>query len=288
MTTSFSNFFLFTTLFFITITLFSQEYQGKAYYYSKSTMELGKFGATMNEAQKKQIKERLKNRLEKTYILSFNKEESIFKEDEKVDAYSGATDTWGKNFTPGKQYKNVKTRELIQKQEFYGKQFLIKDDLLDINWVLGKETKQIGNYMCFKATATIPNSDLNWYDFSWNELRPNNKKERSDSLPKTDLDRTPPVLDEETIPTTKVTAWYSPQIPISQGPLEYWGLPGLILEVNVGNTTMLCSKIVINPDEKLKIEAPQKGKEVTKKEYKSIITGKMVEMRNNRGRRRNN
>ncbi|RZP17480.1 MAG: GLPGLI family protein [Flavobacteriales bacterium] len=284
----FSKFFLFTTLFFITPTIFSQEFQGKAYYFSKSTMQLGKFGATMNEAQKKQIKERLKNRLEKTYILSFNKEESIFKEDEKVDAYSGATDTWGKNFTPGKQYKNVKTRELIQKQEFYGKQFLIKDNLLDIIWVLGKETKQIGNYICFKATATIPNSDLNWYDFSWNELRPSNKKEQSDSIPKTVLDGTPPVLEEETIPTTNVTAWYSPQIPISQGPLEYWGLPGLILEVNVGNTTMLCSKIVINPDEKLKIEAPQKGKEVTKKEYKSIITGKMLEMRNNRGRRRRN
>ena len=282
------NFLLFTTLFFITITVFSQEFQGKAYYFSKSTMELGKFGATMNEAQKKQIKERLKNRLEKTYILSFNKEESIFKEDEKVDAYSGATDTWGKNFTPGKQYKNVKTKELIQKQEFYGKQFLIKDDLLDINWVLGKETKQIGNYMCFKATATIPNSDLNWYDFSWNELRPSNKKEQSDSLPKSGLDETQLVLEEETIPTTNVTAWYSPQIPISQGPLEYWGLPGLILEVNVGNTAMLCSKIVINPDEKLKIVATQKGKEVTKKEYKSIITGKMVEMRNNRGRRRSN
>ena len=287
MNNSFSNFLLFTT-FFITTTLFSQEFQGKAYYFSKSTMELGKFGATMNEAQKKQIKERLKNRLEKTYILSFNKEESIFKEDEKVDAYSGATDTWGKNFTPGKQYKNIKTRQLIQKQEFYGKQFLIKDDLLAIDWVLGKETKQIGNYMCFKATATIFNSDLNWYDFSWNELRPSNKKEQSDSIPKTGLNVTPPIPEEETIPTTIVTAWYSPQIPISQGPLEYWGLPGLILEVNVGNTTMLCSKIVMNPDEKLKIEAPQKGKEATKKEYKSIITGKMVEMRNNRGRRRNN
>jgi len=288
MNTSSSNFFLFTILFFITTTVFSQEFQGKAYYFSKSTMELGKFGATMNEAQKKQIKERLKNRLEKTYILSFNKEESVFKEDEKVDAYSGATDTWGKNFTPGKQYKNVKTKELIQKQEFYGKQFLIKDDLLNINWVLGKETKQIGNYMCFKATATIPNSDLNWYYFSWNELRPSNKKEQSDSLSKSGLDETQPVLEEETIPTTNVTAWYSPQIPISQGPLEYWGLPGLILEVNVRNTTMLCSKIVMNPDEKLKIEVAQKGKEVTKKEYKSIITGKMVEMRNNRGRRRNN
>jgi hypothetical protein len=44
----------------------------------------------------------------------------------------------------------------------------------------------------------------------------------------------------------------------------------------------------MNPDEKLKIEAPQKGKEATKQEYKAIISGKMIEMRNNRGRRRSN
>jgi GLPGLI family protein len=73
-------------------------------------------------------------------------------------------------------------------------------------------------------------------------------------------------------------------IPVSQGPGDYWGLPGLILEVSVGNTTLLCSKIVMNPKEKIKIEAPDKGKVVTKKEYKEIITGKMQEMRNNRGR----
>ena len=280
--------FIFFIITLLSSNLISQDFQGKAYYFSKSTMELGKFGATMSEAQKKQIKERLKNRLEKTYILSFNKEESIFKEDEKVDSYSGATDTWGKNFTPGKQYKNIKTKKLIQEQEFYGKQFLIKDNLLGINWILQKETKQIGNYVCFKATATVFNSDLNWYNFSWNELRPNKKKVQSDSIPKKEEDGIPLKIKEETIPTTIVTAWYTPQIPISQGPLEYWGLPGLILEVNVGNTTMLCSKIIMNPDEKLKIEAPQKGKEATKKEYKSIISGKMIEMRNNRGRRRNN
>jgi len=40
----------------------------------------------------------------------------------------------------------------------------------------------------------------------------------------------------------------------------------------------------MNPKEKIKIEAPDKGKVVTKKEYKEIITGKMQEMRNNRGR----
>lgn len=271
---------IFKSSLFLCIILFpllisAQDFQGKAYYFSKSTMELGRWGATMSEAQKKQIAERLKNRLEKTYILSFNKEESVFKEEEKIDALSGATDSWGKNFTPGEQYKNIKTKTLMQKQEFYGKQFLIKDDLLAIDWQIGKETKQIGNYLCFKATASIPSDDLSWYDFSWASLR---KKEaqKTDSIAGTAI--TPE------IEMTEVVAWYSPQVPLSQGPLEYSGLPGLILEVNVGNTTILCSKIVMNPDEKSKIKAPEKGKVVTKAAYKEIITGKMQEMRNNRGR----
>ena len=79
----------------------SQEFQGQAVYISKAKMELGKWGARLSEAQKKQIAARMKNRLEKEYLLTFNKSESTFYEDEKLDAMSGATDSWGKNFTPG-------------------------------------------------------------------------------------------------------------------------------------------------------------------------------------------
>ena len=96
----------------------------------------------------------------------------------------------------------------------------------------------------------------------------------------------PDETEIEEIPMTQIVAWYSPQIPVSQGPLEYWGLPGLILEVSVGNTTMLCSKVILNPKEKSKLSAPDKGEEVTKKEYQTIIMEKMREFRDNRGRRR--
>ena len=64
----------------------TQEIQGKATYYSKSKMDLGSWGARMSEAQKKQIQARLKNRLEKTYTLYFNKTESVFTEDYRLDA----------------------------------------------------------------------------------------------------------------------------------------------------------------------------------------------------------
>jgi GLPGLI family protein len=254
-----------------------QEFQGQAFYYSKSKMELGSWGARMSEAQKKQIEARLKNRLEKTYVLNFNKEESFFKENDKLDAISGATDSWGNNFSQGEQYKNVKENTLIQSQEFYGKQFLVKDKLQSIEWKMGKESKQIGQYLCFRATASVPTSELTWYDFSWSNLRTDSESKPDSAV----------VQDEEPeISLTEVEAWYTPQIPVSHGPGEYWGLPGLILEVSAGNTTILCSKIVMNPQEKIKIEAPNKGKEITKSEYQSTIQRKMLEMRNNMGRRR--
>jgi GLPGLI family protein len=248
-----------------------QDFQGKAFYFSKSSMELGAWGARMSEAEKKQTQERLKNRLEKTYILSFNQEESIFKEEVKVDAISGATDSWGNNFSRGDQYKNVKEDALVQTQEFYGKRFLVKDKLPAITWKMGKETKKIGQYLCFKASASVPTDELAWYDFSWGDLREAAKANDSVQVPE--------------IKMTAVEAWYTLQIPVSNGPAEYWGLPGLILEVSSGNTTILCSKIILNPKEKLTIVAPDKGKEITKNDYQTTIQEKMLEMRNNRGRR---
>ena len=243
-----------------------QEFQGKAFYFSKSKMELGAWGARMSEAQKKQIKNRLKNRLEKNYVLAFNKSESLFYEEEKVDAMSGATDSWGSNFARGKQYKNVEKNQLVQTQEFYGKRFLVKDELQKIDWITGSESKQIGDYLCFKATAVVPTKELTWYDFSWGDLRPQ--------------------PEDSEIKLTSIEAWYTLQIPLKQGPAEYWGLPGLILEVSAGNTTMLCSQVIINPSDAVEIKTPDKGKEINKLSYSETIQTKMLEMRNNRGRRR--
>ena len=253
----------------------ANDFQGKATYISKSRLELGTWGARMSEARKKQIAARLKNRLEKEFVLVFNKEESLFTEEEQLDAISGATDSCGKNFASGENYKNVKSDKQIQQQEFYGKKFLVKDRLQPMNWTLGNETKKIGNYTCFKATTFIPTDDLLWYSFSWSRMRTTNDSEEKTTE-----------VDDKSVDITEVEAWYTPQIPVRHGPSEYWGLPGLILEVSAGETTMLCSKIVLNPSDVIEIEAPSKGSVVTKSEYQDLIQNKMVEFRNNRMRRR--
>ena len=243
-----------------------QSVSGKAYYYSKTKMDLGNWGARMSEAQKKQMASRLKNRLEKTYILTFNQYESFFKEEEKLDAIGGATDTWGANFSRGDQYKNLKDSTLIQSQEFYGKRFVIKDELPKINWVKGNETKQIGNYLCFKAVATIPTETLNWYSFDWNDLTNSGSDE---------------------VAMSTIEAWYTLQIPLGHGPAEFWGLPGLVLEVSTGNTTILCSEISINTNDRDPIAIPNKGEETSIASYRKVVKERMAAMRNSYSRRRN-
>lgn len=273
--------FLFCFALLISTSINAQDFQGKAYYFSKTTMDMNRFarGRQMTEQQKKQMEARMKSWLEKTYILTFNKEESIFKEDEKLSSPVNGREAsvWGSSFSAGPQYKNIKKRLFLQDQEFFGKQFLIKEELKPLEWTMGTETKQIGQYLCFKATAKRPSTEVDWSRIRRNT---DNKKAEGSLKNKTKDDK----AQSNEIKMIDIVAWYTPQIPVSQGPSEYWGLPGLILEINAGNNTMLCSKIIINPEEKAKIKAPEKGEEVSKQEYNAIITKKMKEFRENRGR----
>ena len=291
---SFSNkviLLLFTLLFATNIK--AQDFQGQAYYFSKTTMDMSRWdrGGKMSEAQKKQMEARMKPWLEKTYILTFNKEESIFKEDEKLEGGPGgrAPSMWGSSFSAGLQYKNIKEKIFLQDQEFFGKQFLITEQMTPYAWKMGSETKKIGQYVCYKATTTRPSSELNFTSTNRRDREKKKEEKKKDSTSVvSDVNVAVAVVKKEEVEEkeemVEVVAWYSPMIPVSQGPTEYWGLPGLILELSAGNTTMLCSKIVMNPEEKIEIKRPTKGDVVTKKEYNEIITGKMQEMRDNRGR----
>ena len=281
---------VFTALLIGAISFAQQDFQGKAYYQSKTTMDLDQFGGReMTPERKKQIEERMKSFLEKQYILTFNKEESIYKEDEKLEAPGGGGRGFGgfaSSFTGGPKYKNVKSKEVLQDQEFFGKQFLIKDELKSLEWKMGSETKKIGKYTCFKATATKTVDEFDWRSMRRRGGRDGDRKKdsvKNDDEAKTKSDD--PMSEIEIPKTIEVVAWYTPQIPINQGPDGYWGLPGLILEINADRTTILCTKIVMNPEEKEEIDKPNKGDVVTQKEYTEIITKKMKEMREMYGRR---
>lgn len=263
----------------ITATTFAQsDFQGKATYMSKTTMDMSMFGK-MSEQQKKQRMARMKSFLEKTYTLTFNKTTSSFKEEAKLDAPGAYGPSWGRSNGQGSIYKNTKDKKMIEDVEQFSKRFLVAEDMEQFQWEMGMESKKIGQYTCYKATLIKEDTTVDWGGI----FRRDSKKKDS-------------IKTKEAIPTKKmltVTAWYTPQIPVSTGPDIYYGLPGLILELNAGRMTMLCTEVSISSKEVLEIEAPNKGKEVSRKEYNKIVKVKTAELkerfqsRGDRGRRLN-
>ena len=254
--------------------IMSQDFQGKAYYFSKTSPDMSGWGnGQMTDAQKKQISDRMKSMFEKSYILTFDKISSIYEEEEVLSAPGKGGFNWWSSFTAGPQYKNINDNQFVQDQDFYGRQFLITDSLEKLDWKIGNETKQIGKYLCIKATA-VKTVD----EFDWRSMRGKSRKNKTESQNKSE--KTKSITEDIEIPKTiNVVAWYTPQIPISQGPGEFWGLPGLILEVSADRTTILCSKITLNPQDKIKIKAPEKGRVISRDDYNSTVKQKMIEMR---------
>lgn len=257
-------------VFFFTTASKAQDFQGQAYYESKTNMSgsMKIESPGMTEEMKKRMEEQMNKAFEKSYVLSFNKTESIYEEPQKLDLPSAGSNGMiikMENSSDGKIYKNTKTKEAISEEDFFGKEFLVTDSLKTFNWKLESETKKIGDYNCYKATYTVKVSEKDKADYE------EAKKQQSNS--KTTFF----VMDEPK--ETVITVWYTPEIPVSHGPAEYWGLPGLILEANFDKTVILCSKIILNPKEKVVIKAPKKGKKVTKKEYERLIENQMEQMK---------
>ena len=276
-------------------TISAQDISGVAYYESKTTMNMDEWGRRdMSEEMKRQIAERMRQYLEKTFILTFNGNEAIYKEEEKLEAGAGGRGfgMMMSSFSAGDQYKNIETNQILEEREFFGKEFLINDTLTNLEWEIGKESKQIGQYLAIKATAmkAIDENDMSFARRRGRNRDRDANKEEENAEAEKQTDSTAAKEEDpwEQIEVPKeiiVTAWFTPQIPVGHGPGEYAGLPGLILELNYYRTTLLCSKIVINPKEPEKIVAPTKGKAVTRKEYNEIVKVKMDEMRENfRGR----
>ena len=249
---------------FVTNHLQAQDFQGIATYKSHRKVDLKIDEEKVNSEMQKSIQEQLKKQFQQEYTLELNRNESIYKRVEKLDRPSAPSSSGITiKISQGSDilYKNIQENRYSKKTEISGKIFLIKDTLQSKKWQLVNETKYIGEYACFKAVF----------------------EEEYTTKTITEDDKFEDVTKQRT-----VTVWYTPQIPVSSGPEDYFGLPGLILEINDGEMTLICSKIVLNPKESFKIEAPDKGKQVSQKEFDDIQEKKNKEMMENFQSRRGN
>lgn len=231
----------------------AQEIQGMATYKSHRKVDLKIGDDKVNSQMQKQIQDQLKKQFQQEYTLEFDKNQSVYKKTEKLEAPTPSKSGFNIQISEGSDimYKNIKEHRFTNKSEIFGKIFLIKDTLNYRKWELVNENKNIGEYTCFKAVYK-------------DSLTTQTITEKGDM--------------EKVTKERLTTVWYTPQIPVNNGPLDYYGLPGLILEVNDGDLTLVCSKIVLNPKEQLNIDEPNHGKEVTQKEFDEIMEKKNKEM----------
>lgn len=262
------------TLFFsilFTSALLAQDIKGIATYKTQRKMDMQLDSTKMDEGMRSHVMAMLKKQFEKEYELEFTSTESIYKEVEKLDAPGNEMSfVQMEVVTAGDAgdilYKNLKENRFTSQNEVFSKQFLIQDPIENPEWKLTKETKNIGEYTCFKATFTRMATIIN-------SIRTGD-----------DANTEPEAIEVE----QTITAWYTPQIPLGHGPSRYGGLPGLILEVSDGEETILCNKIVLNPKNGIAIKEPKEGKKVSQDEFEAIMEKKMKENKerfeNNNGR----
>ena len=257
---------LFILTLLVTGSMAAQDFYGKATYktHRKSSIQLDSTTIARNPGIAEQLKARMAKMFQKTFILNFNRTESTYKEDAKLDQPNmpqangevmvmsigggGGNDVY---------YKNIKENRISEKADLMGKTFLIKDDLQTFDWEMTGETKNIGNYTVYKAV--------------WER----EVESVSMSMVNGESKETTEMKKQTTV------AWYTLDIPISNGPRQYGGLPGLILEINDGNQTIVCTEIVLNPEDKISIKEPEKGKVVNREKFEEISREKTKEMMEN-------
>lgn len=141
-----------------------------------------------------------------------------------------------------RMFKNLEEGTTVEQKDFMDKVFLIEGEKEKFAWKIAMAQKEIGGYLCQKATY------------------------KKDS-------------------TINVAVWFSPQIPVSTGPGNLGGLPGLILEANFNDGKRVITMQEINfdtPDAEVLVQ-PKKGKKVTDEEFRAIQKEKMEEMRKEMG-----
>ena len=239
---------------------FAQGFTGRAYYKSSSKISIKMDSTKMNPEQMAQIQASLKKQMEQNYTLSFTQTESTWKQDASLGSGPATASSGGSVFMVASNgegstlYKNV-AGNYLREQEMMGKEYLIKDKAEPFEWELSEETKKIGNYTAQKASFT---KIVDSRQFSTGMTEMENVKD-----------------------TIQVTVWFTPEIPVSHGPEYYFGLPGLILEVQNQGRTLICEKIELNPSaEPVVIERPSKGKEMTQAEFRVVEEEGMKQMMN--------
>jgi GLPGLI family protein len=236
----------------------AQGLTGRVNYKTSAAFKFSMDSTTMAPEVIADLQKQLKKQMEREYTLAFTQAESNWKQVESLGAGPATASAGGAQIViqTGNEnrllYKNIGEQSFLEEEDLMGKQFLVQDSLPVYDWELTGNTKKIGEYEVQEAKYSRI-VDSKRFSMGMEEME----------------------VSKDTI---NVTAWFAPQIPVSHGPADFWGLPGLILELQNEGMTYIAERIVLNPSEAVVIEVPKKGEKINSEAYRALADEKMKDM----------
>ena len=209
------------------------------------------------------------------FELIFNESASLFRsvmDEEAPDPFAnsgGGTGMRVMNFRmpATTTFTDIVKQTQYEARAFFEKEFLIIDSLKQYKWKLSEETKTIAKQLCKKATTMITAPQMR---MRINRAGDNNKDTTANTAMKPK--------------ETELVVWYSENIPISVGPDNYSGLPGVIMEMDVDNGATITTAVEVSTKyPKKELVPPSKGEKMTRAQYQENMQKLVQEMQKGGG-----
>ena len=210
------------------------------------------------------------------FELIFNESVSLFRsvvDDEAPDPFANAGGGGGgmrMNFRmpTANTFTDVSKQMQYEERAFFEKEFLIIDSLKQYKWKLSEETKTIAKQLCKKATTMITAPQMRM------------RVSMGGGGNNTDTAANTPRAPKE----TELVVWYAENIPVSFGPDNYSGLPGVIMEIDQDNGATVTTAVEVSAKyPKKELVAPTKGDKMNRAQFQENMQKLMQEMQRGGG-----
>jgi len=210
------------------------------------------------------------------FELIFNESVSLFRsvvDDEAPDPFANAGGGGGGGMRmsfrmpTANTYTDLAKQMQYEERAFFEKEFLIIDSLKQHKWKLSEETKTIAKQLCKKATTmvTAPQVRMRISMGGGNN---------------TDTTANTPRAPKE----TELVVWYAENIPVSFGPDNYSGLPGVIMEIDQDNGANVTTAVEVSAKyPKKELVAPTKGDKMNRAQFQENMQKLMQDMQRGGG-----
>ena len=211
------------------------------------------------------------------FELIFNESVSLFRsvvDDEAPDPFANAGGGGGggmrMNFRmpTANTYTDLAKQMQYEERAFFEKEFLIVDSLKQYKWKLSEETKTIAKQLCKKATTMITAPQMR---MRVSMGGPGNNADTTANTPRAPKE-------------TELVVWYAENIPVSFGPDNYSGLPGVIMEIDQDNGATVTTAVEVSAKyPKKELVAPSKGDKMNRAQFQESMQKLMQDMQRGGG-----